>query len=97
LSHQPDDLRSIAKLGIDVQHLINGQFEAGDVVMVQPDFFDPIYTIRAAPLAFGARPVPMAVTVAGRKASAAIVEYRGGDKCPGTPPDLADRLLRLVS
>lgn len=66
--------------------------EAGDVVMVQSDFFDPIDTIQAAPLAFGARAAPMAVTVVGHKASAAIMEYRG-DKCPETPPDLADRLF----
>ena len=52
----------------------------GEVVMTQSDFFDPIYTIQAAPLAFGAQAVPTAITVAGRKAGGAIVEY-GDDKC----------------
>ena len=52
----------------------------GEVVMTQSDFFDPIYTIQAAPLAFGAQAVPTAITVAGRKAGGAIVEY-GSDKC----------------
>jgi dihydrodiol dehydrogenase / D-xylose 1-dehydrogenase (NADP) len=52
----------------------------GDVVMVQSDFFDPIYTIQAAPLAFGAKAAPTAVTAAGRKSSGAVVAY-GDDKC----------------
>ncbi|MDE0481634.1 MAG: Gfo/Idh/MocA family oxidoreductase [Candidatus Poribacteria bacterium] len=52
----------------------------GEVVLVQSDFFDPIYAIQAAPLAFGAAAVPTAVTALGRKASGAIVEY-GGEKC----------------
>jgi len=52
----------------------------GEVVLAQSDFFDPIYAIQAAPLAFGAEAVPTAVTALGRKASGAIVEY-GEEKC----------------
>ena len=52
----------------------------GEVVMTQSDFFDPIYAIQAAPLAFGVEAVPTAIATAGRKASGAIVEY-GDDKC----------------
>lgn len=51
----------------------------GEVVLVQSDFFDPIYAIQAAPLAFGAA-VPTAVTALGRKASGAIIEY-DEEKC----------------
>lgn len=51
----------------------------GEVVMVQSDF-DPIYTSQAVTLAFGAAATPTAVTVAGRKAGGAILEY-GDDKC----------------
>ena len=50
----------------------------GEVVMTQSDFFDPIYAIQAAPLAFGAEAVPTAIAAAGRKASGAIVEYGDG-------------------
>ena len=51
----------------------------GDVSLVQSDFFDPIYTIQAAPLAFGADAEVTNVTAAGlRRGGAAIVEY--GDK-----------------
>lgn len=52
----------------------------GEPKLVQSDFFDPIYTIQAAPLAFGAKAAPTAVTAAGRRAGAAIVEY-GDGKC----------------
>ncbi len=52
----------------------------GEVVLTQSDFFDPIYAIQAAPLAFGATAVPTAVSALGRKASGAIVEY-GEEKC----------------
>ena len=52
----------------------------GEVLMTQSDFFDPIYAIQAAPLAFGAQVTPTAITAAGQKASGAIVEY-GDDKC----------------
>ncbi|MDE0421339.1 MAG: Gfo/Idh/MocA family oxidoreductase [Gammaproteobacteria bacterium] len=48
----------------------------GDVSLVQSDFFDPIYTIQAAPLAFGADAEVTHVTAAGlRRGGAAIVEY----------------------
>ena len=50
----------------------------GDVALVQSDFFDPIYAIQAAPLAFGADHAPTAVTAAGKRAGAAIVEYGEG-------------------
>ena len=52
----------------------------GEVVLVQSDFGDPIYTVQAAPLAFGSDATPTAVTVAGRRPGGAIVEY-GPDKC----------------
>ena len=52
----------------------------GEVLMTQSDFFDPIYAIQAAPLAFGAQATPTAITAAGQKASGAIVAY-GDDKC----------------
>ena len=52
----------------------------GEVVLVQSDFFDPIYAVQAAPLGFGASPRPTAIAVAGRNASAAVVEY-GADRC----------------
>ena len=52
----------------------------GEVVMTQSDFFDPIYAIQAAPLAFGAQAIPTAIVAAGRNASGAIVEY-GENRC----------------
>ena len=50
----------------------------GDVALVQSDFFDPIYTIQAGPLGFGAATAPTRVTAAGRRAGGAIVEYGEG-------------------
>lgn len=52
----------------------------GEVVLVQSDFFDPIYAIQAAPLGFGADAAPTGVTAAGRRAGGAIVEY-GEARC----------------
>ena len=52
----------------------------GEVVLVQSDFFDPIYAVQAVPLGFGAAARPTAIAVAGRNASAAVVEY-GADRC----------------
>ena len=52
----------------------------GEVVLVQSDFFDPIYALQAAPLAFGAATKPTAIAAAGRDASAAVVAY-GDDRC----------------
>ena len=52
----------------------------GEVVLVQSDFFDPIYALQAAPLAFGATVKPTAIAAAGRNASAAAVAY-GDDRC----------------
>ena len=51
----------------------------GEVVLTQSDFFDPIYTIQAAPLAFGAAAVPRNVIATGTRAGGAIVDY-GDDK-----------------
>ena len=51
----------------------------GEVVLTQSDFFDPIYTVQAAPLAFGAAAVPISVTVVYNTAGGAIVDY-GEDK-----------------
>ena len=51
----------------------------GEVVLTQSDFFDPIYTIQAAPLAFGASAVPRNVIAIGTNAGGAIVDY-GDDK-----------------
>ena len=52
----------------------------GDVVLTQSDFFDPVYAIQAAPLAFGTDSKPTAIVAAGHKASGAIVAY-GDEKC----------------
>ena len=52
----------------------------GEVVLVQSDFFDPIYTIQAVPLGFGADSLPTAIVATGRYARGAIVEF-GEDKC----------------
>ena len=51
----------------------------GEVVLTQSDFFDPIYTIQAAPLAFGASATPRKVIATGNNAGGAIVDY-GDDK-----------------
>ena len=51
----------------------------GEVVLTQSDFFDPIYTIQAAPLAFGGSAVPIGVTALGDRVGCAIVDY-GDDK-----------------
>lgn len=52
----------------------------GEVVLVQSDFFDPIYTIQAVPLGFGADAVPTSIVATGRYARGAIVAF-GEDKC----------------
>ena len=52
----------------------------GQVSLVQSDFFDPIYAVQAAPLAFGAGAGPTAIGVAGRNVRGAVVEY-GPDRC----------------
>ena len=46
--------------------------------LVQSDFFDPIYTIQAGPLAFGADAVPTRIVATGKRAGGAIVEYGEG-------------------
>ena len=50
----------------------------GEPKLVQSDFFDPIYTIQAVPLAFGAEASPSAVVATGKRAGGAIVEYGEG-------------------
>ena len=52
----------------------------GEVVLVQSDFFDPIYTIQAVPLGFGTDAVPTSIVATGRYARGAIVEF-GEDRC----------------
>ena len=47
----------------------------GEPKLVQSDFFDPIYTIQAAPLAFGTDAELKTVVAAGRRSGAAVVEY----------------------
>ncbi len=49
--------------------------ELGKPLMVQSDFFDPIYVIQAAPLAFGKTSKPKNLAYLGKRASGAIVEY----------------------
>lgn len=49
----------------------------GEPLMVHADFFDPIYVIQAAPLAFGIENAPTTITTAGRVASAAVLDYDG--------------------
>lgn len=51
----------------------------GDVLIVQSDFFDPIYAIQAAPLGFGSAAKPTAITALGQKTGGAIIQY-GEDK-----------------
>ena len=45
--------------------------------VVHSDFFDPIYVIQAAPLAFGYDRSPTSIATNGRRASAAILDYEG--------------------
>lgn len=49
----------------------------GEPLMIHADFFDPIYVIQAAPLAFGVEYAPTSITTAGRAASAALLDYEG--------------------
>ena len=49
----------------------------GEPLMVHADFFDPIYVIQAAPLAFGIENSPSTITTAGRAASSAMLDYEG--------------------
>ena len=52
--------------------------EIGEPLMVHSDFFDPIYVIQTAPLAFGKEAEVTGFTYLGRRASCAIVEYGEG-------------------
>ena len=49
----------------------------GEPLMVQADFFDPIYVIQAVPLAFGIESAPSSIVTNGRAASAAILDFEG--------------------
>ena len=49
----------------------------GEPLMVHADFFDPIYVIQVAPLAFGYEQAPSSIVTGGRAASAAILDYEG--------------------
>lgn len=49
----------------------------GEPKMVMADFFDPIYVIQAAPLAFGIDKLPSKITTGGGAASAAVLDYDG--------------------
>ena len=51
----------------------------GEILLVQSDFFDPIYAIQAAPFGFGSDAKPIAVTALGQKTGGAIIQY-GEDK-----------------
>lgn len=49
----------------------------GEPLVVHSDFFDPIYVIQAAPLAFGTGSGPTSIKTNGRTAHAAILDYEG--------------------
>ena len=49
----------------------------GEPTMVHSDFFDPIYVIQTAPLAFGYEDEPTSIATNGLRASAAILDYDG--------------------
>lgn len=65
-----------------VEHarLLVDEGSIGDVLIVQSDFFDPIYAIQAAPLGFGSTIKPTAITALGQKNGGAVIQY-GEDKC----------------
>lgn len=54
--------------------------DIGKPVMVQADFFDPIYVIQNLPLVFGKGRLPEEITVLGRGSAGAIVKY-ADDQC----------------
>jgi dihydrodiol dehydrogenase / D-xylose 1-dehydrogenase (NADP) len=68
----------------------------GEPLLVQADFFDPIYTIQAAPLAFGADASVTRIAVAGRKNSAAIVEYGDDRTAVFTFPQFMSELAEVT-
>ncbi len=68
----------------------------GEVKLVQSDFFDPIYTIQAGPLAFGADAEVTRVTAAGRAGGAAIVEYGDVGLAVFTFPPFAAELAEVT-
>ena len=75
----------------------------GEPVLVQSDFFDPIYAIQAAPLAFGANAAATNVVVAanvrgagGARAGAAIVEYGNGKYAVLTFPPFPSELAEVT-
>ena len=64
----------------------------GEPLMVQADFFDPIYVIQAVPLAFGTDELPSSITTAGGAASAAILDYEGKRSAVLVFPPMASEL-----
>lgn len=51
--------------------------DIGEPLMVYADFWDAIYVIQVAPLAFGFDQAPTSITTAGRAACASILDYGG--------------------
>ena len=68
----------------------------GDVSLVQSDFFDPIYTIQAGPLGFGADAAPTRIVATGRRAGGAIVEYGDGKVAVFTFPPFNSELAEVT-
>lgn len=64
----------------------------GEPLMVQADFFDPIYVIQAAPLAFGFDNLPSKITTGGGAGSAAILDYDGKKTALLAFPPMASEL-----
>ncbi len=70
--------------------------DIGDPLLVQSDFFDPIYTIQAAPLAFGTDAAITDVSVTGKRCSAAVVEYGEARCAVFTFPPFASELAEVT-
>ena len=68
----------------------------GEVGLVQADFWDAIYVIQAAPLAFGKDSKPTKVTASGRRAGAAIIEYGEAKCCVLTFPPFRTELCEVT-
>ena len=68
----------------------------GEPMLVQSDFFDPIYTIQAAPLAFGAAAEPAGVAAIGRRGGGAVVDYGSGRWAVFTFPPFNSELAEVT-
>ncbi len=68
----------------------------GDVRLVQADFFDPIYTIQAAPLGFGKDNQPTKITATGKSSGAAVIEYGDGNCAVLTFPPFNAELAEVT-